>query len=79
MQQSKTKINQLRTLVSQLPQTLHVNSWSCGNTIRYNGREYQIWAGGMQPMFAGTFEQCKRAIDSEIEIVHARAELLTFV
>ena len=75
----KTKINQLRALIAQLPQTLYVNNWSCSNTVRYNGREYQIWAGGMQPMFEGSFEECKRAIDSKIEIAHVRAELLSLL
>ena len=77
MQQNK--INQLRALISQLPQTLHVNQWGCNSSIRYNGRVYEIWAGGMQPMFEGSFEECQLAINSQIEIEHARAELLTLV
>lgn len=77
MQQNK--INQLRALIAQLPQTLHVNQWGCNSCIRYNGREYEIWAGGMQPMFQGSFEECLSAINSQIEIEHARAELLTLV
>lgn len=63
----KTKIQELRNLLNQLPSSPYANCIAGNSTIKYaQFKGYQIWAGGINPLFEGSFEEIKEMIENEI-------------
>ena len=63
----KTKIQELRNLLTQLSPSPYANCVAGNSKIKYIPfRGYQIWAGGMNPLYEGTFEEIKEIIEREI-------------
>lgn len=63
----KTKIQELRNLLNQLPSSPYASVIAGNSTIKYVPfKGYQVWAGGMNPLFEGSFEEIKEMIENEI-------------
>ena len=67
-----TQIKILRDLISILSDSPYVNCVSGNSKIKFapslKGGTYQIWAGGMNPYFEGTFDEVKERIKQEVDI-----------
>lgn len=64
----KTKIQVLRNMLNKLKTSLYSNCLAKNSTIKYVPfKGYSIFAGSINPLFEGTFEEVKEYIQNEID------------
>jgi len=61
------KIEALRKLISVLPPSPLAGSIGSNSTVKHFKSQYLIFAGGINPEFEGSYDECKKFIEQEIE------------